>query len=257
MMSHSWRVAAAVICLCAVSPVLTAATFDLRSDWSLAINPNGVWSYNQGLTPLPYTQFQWGGVAGETFWATTASGTTPPAWARIETATPFYSRADHWEIGDIVGHSTTPTSPPGGSETFGNVRWTSPTAGFITISGRAWDAYHYADRNDQWRLYVDGTLVASRASVYGIAKSDGAALFINNLLPSQSLNGWAVAAGDTVVFEIESVTRIGHFVGVDLTIELREAAPGGTEIPEPSTAIPVLAAIASFGGLRGRPGARK
>jgi hypothetical protein len=112
----------------------------------------------------------------------------------------------------------------------------------ISISGRAWDAYHYPDRNDQWRLFVNGVMVAARGSIYGVDKSDTEALFANNLEAGQSLGGWAVAPGDVVVFEIQSLTYAGHFVGVDLSIELEQPQTG--EVPEPSLALPLLAAMA-------------
>ncbi len=228
---------AGVLC----SPLASGGViYDLRSDWSLASNPNGVWSYNQGTAPLPYTQAGWGGVP-ETFWATTSNSTLPPAWAKVQNQS-SYSGTDKWEIGDVVGHSTTPIAGAG-PESLGNVSWTSPSAGAISISGRAWDAYHYTDRNDQWRLFVNGVMVAARGSVYGIEKSDSEALFTNNLEAGQSLDGWAVAPGDLVVFEIQSLTNAGHFVGVDLTIELEDRQTG--EVPEPSMALPVLAVLAA------------
>lgn len=217
--------------------------YDLRSEWSLASNPNGVWSYNQGSTPLPYTQAGWGGIS-ETFWATTTSGTLPPAWARIDNS---QGVANHWDLGSVVGHSTTPVAGAG-PESLGAVWWTSPAAGVISVSGRAWDAYHYADRDDQWRLFINGIMVAARGSIHYIARNDPEALFANNLEAGQALDGWVVAAGDSVVFEIQSLTYAGHFVGVDLTVDLEPRQTG--EIPEPSLALPVLAAIAAGAFVR-------
>jgi hypothetical protein len=183
--------------------------FDVGEDWSLLSNPNGAWSYNQGATPLPFVQIDWGAVSGETFWATTDAGTVPPAWGKAVTT----RAANHWEVGDVIGHSTT---PPGVTA---NITWTSPAAGTIAISGKAWDATHIVGRDDTWRLSVAGDLVAQRASVLGIAKSDETALFSNNLVPGKSLVDLPVAKGDTVVFEIQALTSVGHFVGVDLTID--------------------------------------
>lgn len=239
MRRHTRLIIMAVTLVLTASAVRAGVIYDLRSDWSLANNPNGAWSYNKGSTALPFVQPNWGTIP-ETFWADSTLFTTPPAWARIETQSPL-TNPDHWEIGYVVGHSTTPAT--GGLVPLGNVSWTSPVAGVITVSGRAWDAYHDANRDDQWRLYIDGILVAGRGSVFGLGRSEADALFENNLQPGQSLSGWSVAPGDTVVFEIESLTPLGHLVGVDLSIDLETKQPG--EVPEPSQAIPVLAAVAA------------
>jgi hypothetical protein len=184
--------------------------YSVGADWSLAANPNGPWSYNQGTSPLPFVQVDWGGVTGETFWTTTSSGIVPPAWAKAVTTIV----AGRWEPGDVVGHSTN------GFGVTANITWTSPAAGWITLSGKAWDAGHAVGRDDAWRLYVAGDLVAQRSSVVGIARADDAALFSTNLQPGKGLTSLPVAAGDTVVFEIQATTSLGHFVGVDLTIDL-------------------------------------
>ncbi len=217
--------------------VQAGVVYDLATDWSTAANPNGVWSYNQGTTALPYTQLGWGGITGTTFWTTTASGTYPPAWALI-TNTDFRYDAGHWEPGMVIGHST---SAGGGA--LGTISWTSPSAGVITVSGSAWDAWHVDQRVDAWQLYINDILVAQRTDVTGIANTDAAALFANNLLPGQSLGGWAVSPGDTVVFQIQAITSLGHFVGVDLSVDLSDSAA----VPEPSSAILVLSALVGAG----------
>ena len=199
--------------------------YDVGADWSYTSNPNGVWSYNQGTTPLPSVVPNWGGVPGETFWA----GSYPPvpavtpAWGMAATA--MTGDIAHWAPGDVIGHST---------NFFGvaaNITWTSPGDGTIGISGEAWDANHDAGRDDMWKLLIGGVLIAERGSVFGIARSDGTAQFANNLQPGKSLSGYSVAPGDTVVFEIDALTSYGHFVGVDLTINY----DNGAATPEPST----------------------
>src|SRR5215831_2092595 len=44
------RIALTLTC-CAL---LNAKTYDVTADWVNGANPNGVWSYDQGSTPLPY-----------------------------------------------------------------------------------------------------------------------------------------------------------------------------------------------------------
>jgi hypothetical protein len=214
--SRVGSIVAVVAALLAPASLAHAGTlYNVGVDWSLEANPSGPWSYNQGTTALPFVQVDWGGVTGETFWTTTSSGVVPPAWAKAVTT----RGADHWEPGDVIGHSTT---PPG---TTANITWTSPAAGTITISGRAWDAEHIPGRDDAWRLRVAGDLVAERASIVGVARSDTGALFSGNLVAGKTLAGLPVAKGDTVVFEIQATTATGHFVGVDLTIDYVGANP--------------------------------
>ena len=197
--------------------------YNLATDWSNASNPNGVWSYNQGNNPLPYSNFSF--CCAQQAWDN--GGSEPPAWLEVSTST--YVIPDHWEMGDVLGHSTSQSGAPNA-----NVTWTSPEAGTIDIQGKAWDAFHYFDRIDTWRLYVAGSLVAERNPVNGIVKSDPNAQFANNLVPGQSLTGLAVNPGDKVEFEIQALTYYGHFVGVDLTVNYNDA---GVVVPEPSTGV--------------------
>ncbi|MCX6907717.1 MAG: hypothetical protein NTY01_06700 [Verrucomicrobia bacterium] len=50
------------LCCCLRPSVGYAIAYDLRADWSNLANPNGVWSYNAGAVPLPYTA-SWTGDA--------------------------------------------------------------------------------------------------------------------------------------------------------------------------------------------------
>lgn len=185
-------------------------TFDLAVDWSDVVNPNGAWSCNEGANPLVHRQFNWGGVSGETFWCTTSSGTYPPAWCKAVTS---YNPPD-WQPGDVIVHSTTQGSGYG----LGNVTWTAPLDGTISISGLAWDAYHNSSRDDTWRLLVNDTIYATRSSIYGIGRTDPEALFEENLVPEMSLDSIEVLAGDVLTFEVSANTHYGHFVGVDMQV---------------------------------------
>ncbi|MBI4893834.1 MAG: PEP-CTERM sorting domain-containing protein [Acidobacteria bacterium] len=216
------------------APCQGAILYDLETDWSFASNPNGAWTYRAGVTPLGWVQADWGGTTGSTFWATTQNGTVPPAWGQVGPANAILAA----QLGDIVGHSSTNVDTPG------NVLWTSPGAGLIDISGQAWNAYHAQGRDDSWFLYVNNVLVASRSSVLGVAEYSAAANFLNNLAPAQSLNGWAVNAGDTVRFDILRTTELGHFVGVDLSISYQAAQ---VQIPEPATCFGTLSGLGLLG----------
>ncbi len=206
--------------------------YNLSADWSLTANPNGVWSYNQGSTPLPVEQDNWAGV-GLDGWTTTTAYVNPPAWGKADAA------AYNWEADDVVGHSTNSGNPA-----LATIVWTSPGDGTIDILGQAWDGFHASDRDDNWFLWVGGTKVAEHYSVFGVAKNSAAAQFANNLVPGGSLTGLPVVAGETLTFQIQATSVYGHFVGVDLTVDY-------SEVPEPATAGAALLGLAGvLAGLR-------
>jgi hypothetical protein len=231
--------------LLSVSPALADKIYDVAADWSYVNNPNGVWSYNQGSTPLPSVQYNgWGGW-GLTVWTTGDTGTKPPAWFKAAGPQdiPVVVESAHWAEGDVIGHSTTL-----GQGATGNVTWTSPKAGTITIAGKAWDAYHQSDRNSGWLLYVGSDLVAQRnnsnGGVYDIERAADAALFANNLMSGKSLDNLSVQAGDVVKFEIEALTDLGMFVGLDLKIDYAPASA----VPLPSVGSMTLVLLLLAGG---------
>jgi len=201
--------------------------YDLSDDWSYSSNPNGTWSYNEGTNPLTNTEYEWGGVTGETFWRP-ISGHNPPAMCKAVTTT-----NDNWQAGDVMIHSATPTAEWG----LANVTWTASSDGTINIDGFAWDAGHSSDRDDLWRLSVNDTIYAQKSSIYGLNKIDAEALFGANLVTGMSLDEIEVVTGDVVKFELEALTTYGSFVGVDMQIDF-------TTIPEPATV-----SLLVFGGL--------
>jgi hypothetical protein len=121
------------------------------------------------------------------------------------------------------------SEPYGGLSTFLNVTWTSPLAGTIDISGRAWDAQIFSDRDVAWQLLINGVGIASRSSTIGLYRTDAAADFASNLLPGYSLNNIPVNIGDIVEFRVITDTYYGHFVGVQESITV-------TPVPEPGMA---------------------
>lgn len=196
-------------------------TFDLKNDFSLTMNPNGPWSYNLGGSALTALVGDWGGVPTLTAWTTTATAIVPPAWGIASAAV---VGAHDWLPGDVVGHSTN-----GAGSTPANVLWTAPTDGFISITGRVWDAAFAPGRNANWRLALNGTILASGAGIAGTFRGDAAAQFANNIAMGQSLTNLPVIAGDIVRFDLLTTSAVGHFAGVDLSI--------AHEIPAPAAAL--------------------
>lgn len=189
--------------------------YDVTADFSSTSNPNGPWSFNAGSTPLT--------IFGNLY--NTGAGWYSPG------PTPL------WEIypggtsaGDLVVHSTSLSDDLNNTH-LGNVTWTSPGSGTIDILGQAWDAYHDPGRDDEWRLSLNGTIIAACGSIYGINKGAAAAQFSNNLLPSQTLAGIPVAEGDVLKFEVQNTTYpYGHFSGLQLNVTHSVPEPGSAAL---------------------------
>ncbi len=189
------------------SSISAAVSYSLKDDFSTVSNPNEVWSYNYGGAPVGPQDA--GYIIG---WG--------PASDMNGSIARVVSGGWHDAVpGDIVLHA-----PNSGTH---SVTWTSPSDGIITITGKAWDAYFYSDRDCSWFLKVDGTTVAERGTVYGLYRSDTAADFASNVVLGQSLAGISVGAGSVVEFSTYRNTYYGHFVGTELNIGL-------TSVPEPS-----------------------
>jgi hypothetical protein len=196
-----------------------AAVYDLADDFSLVSNPNGVWSYNQANSPLTHLVANWGGIGGESFWTTTDTAIFPPAWTKTVAAKPG---THDWAVGDVVVHSSNSSNANAG-----NVTWTAPAAGLLNIFGSAWEADIAAGRDANWTISLNGVALASHTGIDGVLRGDADAQFSNNILPAKSLTGHVVAAGDVVRFQVDTTTTFGHFVGIDLQIELLDIpAPG-------------------------------
>lgn len=232
--SRAW-VPVAGAALAAMAGTAQAVVFDLADDFSLVSNPNGAWSYNQGNSPLTALVADWGGVIGETFWTTTGTAVVPPAWTKAVTA---QVGAHDWAIGDAIVHTSN-----GSSVAPANVRWTAPADGEIDITGTVWDAQFNAGRDASWVLFVDGASKAARGSIFGLLRGDASATFAANISLGESLTDIDVQAGDIVELAFFTSTSLGHFAGVELTIDF-------TEIPAPG----VAAAFGAMGiaGLRRR-----
>jgi hypothetical protein len=193
--------------------VSSVKTYDLTANFSTNSNPNGVWSYDENNVPITQRQIPSYG-AGWGYYGTEDSSilqlTVNPG-------------GNDSQVGDVVMHA--PSVPNGGPTSYLDINWASPANGVISITGRAWDDVFAADRDANWWLSVGGTTIASRGSVYGLHRSDGAAQFSNNLLPGYSLTGIGVTQGEVVQIAVAADTYYGHFVGVEEDIVLSGIAP--------------------------------
>lgn len=212
------------------SPSLSSTTYNLKSDWSDAINPNGVWSYREGNNPLPHVS-QWDTSSPHPFmnqaaWARSTNGNNRvPAWFRA-TVHPVWEH--DWEIGDILVHSRDDGSGVGNGE--GNVIWTSPQAGVIEISGAIWMGREIARANN-WGIYLNDVLLTSGSVSSGDAYSRNDPLpFAMGTGGASVLQDVSVVSGDVVKIEVvHTGTPFGDFAGIDLEIAL---------VPEPENSPP-------------------
>jgi len=234
--------------LCSVDTALAVGpiNYNINTDWSDTTNPNGVWSYNYGNSPIGVHQpFFWGGAGwgiydfGE---ASMVKGSAPsgPSPFGGTVPAPF-----DWVPGDVMMHAI--SIPYGGDYTFLNARWTSPADGLIDITGRAWDGsiQPYGDRDVAWALLVGGTPIAQHSSTVGVHRTDANAQFGANLIGGASLSGIPVLAGDIVEFRVMTVSYYGQFVGIEENIALT--------VPEIGSVPLFVAGLAMFAAFRKRP----
>lgn len=203
------------------SVACSGQVFDLKSDWSDTSNPNGAWSYNEGVNVLPKVMGWQNGCFGG--WATPQDG-----WAENpcnNMRLPFWYKSNGTETfpndiepGDVIVHSTDPTNGAGNG--LARVVWTAPSDGIINVSGAIWLARNIG-RGNHWRLIYNGTIVTggtvfdgdpySRANPMGLEQGSGGMQVLSNV---------PAYAGKSVVLELERTTSAGEFTGINLTIEL-------------------------------------
>ncbi len=213
-----------VLCLAGSS---AATAYDLQADWSNASNPNGSWTYREGSNALPFVA-SWQSALGG--WSSAQSG-----WAYSENGNnrlPFWFQSNGTETfahdflaGDIVVHTTDAANGVGNG--LGNVLWTSSTNSLIDISGSVWMGRDIGRAND-WKLYVNGTLLRSGSIFSGDVYSRANPFDLSTGAGAGSLTGLLVNADDTVKLEFKETSGSGDFVGVNLRIN-------ATPVPEPAT----------------------
>ncbi len=221
---------------------------DLSDDWSNASNPNtgafGTWSYNQATTPLPRVD-QW--VSSPTAviggWAPSANQTGDflPFW--FQTTPNEIQQANFLDDvpGDVVVHTTDQFN--GGGNGTANITWTSPVSGAATVSGILWSPslQFQGSRQNDYTLIANPGPNAQILS-QGIIPQDSTATRatpVNFSIPNLS-----ITAGETMVLSIfpDASSAAGYFTGVDLGIDVAQAAPAPTASLVRANAITAAAA---------------
>ena len=222
----------------------SGAVYDLKTQWSDAANPNGVWTYREGANALPHIASWQSALGGYT--------SAQPGWARSENGNdrlPFWNKslgfedfAHDYQAGDVVVHTTDPTNGVGQGSA--NVIWTSPDATpFAAITGGVWMGRDIG-RSDHWALFKNSTLLTegdiasgdpfSRAAPFSLAAGTGGAAAVSNI---------PIVAGDKLELRFTQTSGSGDFVGMNFTV---------TTAPEPGAAATITLIVSSLMFLRRR-----
>jgi len=211
------RLFAGILLIGGLSSV-AAAQFDLRTDWSDANNPNGVWAYREGENALPFIASWQQSIGGwsspQPGWARSSDGNNRlPFWFRSNGAETF---GHDWIAGDIIVHTTDPGNGAGNGNA--NVTWTSPGLVDATVSGAVWMGRDIG-RSNHWTLYsgasvrTEGDISSgdpySRDNPFDLAAGSGGAAALVNI---------RLCRGDVIRLEIVRTSQAGDFVGVNLTV---------------------------------------
>ena len=207
-------------------PVLSAATYDPITDFSLAANPNGVWAYGYSTTLSDLgTNFTLMNTA-------VSCGTGLDCW-NVNNGLPQIIRNASGSTFSNGGTVVVPTDElhlhPGFGGIYSILRWTAPTTGAYDIEG----AFTVQDTSAN----------SVTLNIEGLGYSD---TFVGQALGTQksfSYNNTLITAGTSLYF---AVGDAGNYTfdstGLKLTI-----ADSESSVPEPGSL--TTAVIGAFGGI--------
>ena len=229
------RVLTAVLMLIGFGTVAQADTFNLSAGWSDALNPNGAWSYlaggSLGVTGTRGADAFTSPPGAPPIWTCSAGDGcgTYAGWSKSNGSESF--DVDPLQLGDIYGHT-----PDNGTI---EIRWTSPVAGPIAVSGGVW-AIRNIGRTNNWTLALNLSPLSSGVvgSGYSYYRSTPAAV-------SQILT---VNVGDVLAF-IASPTDIPDYIALDLSI-----TSGEIPVPEPASLLLLGTGLVGLARWRKRRG---
>jgi hypothetical protein len=200
--------------------------YSLAADFSNLANPNGVWSFTQGATPLahfmPATQNALNAAIANGYWGTGSdlNVNTPEVALTTADGTVATQTTEDWLAGDVIVHSTNPGS---GAPLFLN--WTAPADGVVDYSIRAWYAHSLVNRSNDVFVTLNGSPLASgTVGLVGPGNGRSNALVFGG-------SGLGVAAGDVLAVSFVAAVGqpFGSLAGIDEVIDFTAV------VPEPAT----------------------
>lgn len=243
-------VVAGVIAVASVSTYAVPITYNLAAGWSDVVNPNGVWSYNDGGGAITNHLANWTGngpgfANAQPAWADAASGP-----GHIVSWFQSTNNVFDWQVGDIITHSWDATSGTPTSTPHANVTWTSPGAGMIDISGAVWLARNIGRAVD-WGLTINGGAITGgslfdgdpfdRANPFNLATGSGGPGVLDNV---------SIGGGDVVRLSFMTTSNLGEFTGVNLNVDF---TPTITSVPAPSAFLLIGTGLFGLAWLRRKP----
>jgi len=205
------------ICVLGISVGFAGTTvYDLKTDWSETQNPNGQWAYNQGSSALPWSPNIYS-LGGQSCWAP-----SPNHYAFLpmvcKASTDGAAGTSGILKGDIFIHGVDPSNGDA-SKGEGNITWTSPSAGQITVNMTIWYAHNSDIRSDDFVLSLGSTTLQSGTVSYPGSRT-APVTYSSGIL--------TVNAGDVVrlVVKKNPASQYPGFAGVDLTVTLSTDVAG-------------------------------
>ncbi|HAY20650.1 MAG TPA: hypothetical protein DCY27_00460 [Desulfobacterales bacterium] len=181
-----------------------ARTHNLAAEWSDTVNPNGLWSYNAGDTPMTNRQ-HWYEVNGWV-WGISSGWSLPVAF-KITTDNPYgfdFKAGDTGVHGDYI----VPT----------NLVWTSDISGHARVRGNAWLVRNIG-RNMYWGVYVNEVLKTSGLMTAGSYSRAAPFDFLNGSGGESALT-FRVAPGTKITLSLwVPPDKVPDYVGLDFTID--------------------------------------
>ena len=235
-------VAAGAALLIGAAPLRADVVFNAVADFSIANNPNGVWTYGVGTPGGAITPFSFSDTG-----TIVAGGTPLPAWS--SPGSPFSVPAVY--VNDTGGLLSEGTATWGYNAMFLHPGQSAAEAAAIRFTAPSTGVYSY---------YAVAFLADSNTA--GVGFSD----FRNDaLLEGRSVMTWngrrsvtrgattiALAAGDTMTFFVDpDADFYSDTVGFQGRFTLREATPP-TGIPEPATFALMAFGLGCLGAVRRR-----
>ena len=213
----------------AAPPVHAGSVYDAAADFSLASNPNGVWSYGYenslGLSLQLYDKATVDvlGRVGLDSWNSSALGIDPNViHNRTNKALTFVSAT--WQAGELSFH-------PGPNGQFSVIRWTAPNAGEFNLSAMFSGIDFVGPTTTDVHILQNGnSLLSADVLTYGPGPS------FSNIL--------SVKAGDTIDFAV-GFGPDGNY-GFDST----GIAATLTAVPEPVSVLMLTLGVGIVGAIR-------